>query len=261
MSKKSEYKCHEKIVALLEQANLSLPALRLTHACYHFIDQHPGWNLEFMNLKGHRDCTARCTDLTAYGGTPGSKDNDMIADGIRDLQGKGIFDVLGKSENGRKVVFRFSRTFVRQGVFYKKDRFSMIDMDWISRLRSPSHVLFYSRAAMVERSKYPQLYLPGIDPSKTPWSASKRGWLRAAARVGAHLGHDYIFIPMLDKFREDIIAVKVNITTRDTKWTAGMLYPAVSTTGVSVVEGGKAASLTGEELKARQRWRKVATAT
>ena len=259
MSKTSEYMCHEKIVALLERSNLSLAALRLTHACYHFIDQHPGWRLENMNLTGERCCTARSTEILAFPATPGATDNDMIMDGIRDLEGTAIFDVLKRSANGRKLMFRFSRRFVKCGTRHKGDLFSMVDLDWIARLRSRSHILFYTRAVMAERSRCPQFYLPGIDPLEAPWSKSKRGWQRAAERVGQHLGHDYLFIPELDEFREDIVRVRVKITTPRTEWSEGKLYPRRSAEPASVVEAGKARALTAAELASRSAWREVAT--
>jgi hypothetical protein len=246
----------------LEGANLSLDALRLVHACYHFLDQHPFWKLELMALPGgKRECTARCTELVACTANKTANDNSMIHQGIADLEGKRIFDVLELSPNHRTLRFRFCRAFAADGMFYKGDLFAMVDTAQIAALPSPTHIQFYTRAVMAERSNYPLFLLPGINAVSAPWAGSnKRRWLRAAARVGPILEHDYLFIPILDDYRETVIGVKVKITTSELQWSTEMLFPRHSPEPISVVENGKVNTLTAAELAVRRTWRKVASA-
>lgn len=253
MSKPSEYRCQEDVLRLLEKHNLSLPALRLVHACHYYVDQHPRWHLGLMTNAGARNCTVRCTDLIAATGTAGAKDNRMIADGIRDLADKGIFTVLDLSENRRKLTFRFSKSFVNAGTHLKNSRFAMLDTEILAKLRSPAHVMFYSWATMVQRAKFPQFSFRGVGEND-PWSNSKRSFLRAAASVGGHLGHGYVIIPELDDFQEYVAFVRVKIVSASSQWSPGMLYPRSSPEAVSIVQNGVARTLTRSELRQRRDW-------
>ena len=86
MSRPSEYRCEEKVVTLLEQAKLSLNALRFVHATYHHLDNNPGWTPSHMSLKptptDDRICTVLAAELCAATATPGANDISMIHEGI-----------------------------------------------------------------------------------------------------------------------------------------------------------------------------------
>ena len=260
MSKPTEYRCHAKIVALLEQTKLSLAALRLVHACYHCVDQTPYLRLEMMELPGDRSCRVRCTEVMAAVGTRGANDNRMIHQAIRDLEGRGIFHTLKLDVAAQVLIFQFSKTFVKAGRQNKGDRFAMIDTEVVSALRSPAHVLFYSRAAMVDRMKYPNFILPAFDEDGPGWVETKRSWLRAAARVGEIMGHDYLFVPQLDAFRKRVVLVRVKVDTGRSIWSAGKLYPRLSVEPVSIAAGGTTRTLPAKELRQRREWRRVLTA-
>lgn len=42
MSGPNKYRCEEDVVRLLENTKLSVDGLRLVHAMYHYLDNHPG---------------------------------------------------------------------------------------------------------------------------------------------------------------------------------------------------------------------------
>ncbi|MGX9855367.1 hypothetical protein ACR03S_08020 [Limimaricola variabilis] len=140
MSKPSEYQCNEKIVIFLEEAKLSLAALRLIHACCHYLDQKRGLSLAAMSLSYAKDCTVQSSVLVRTTASPGTNDNDMISNAIRDLAEPGvrkIFEVLEPSKNGRKLTFRFAAGFASGGLMHKKDKFAMVDTAILAALRSP----------------------------------------------------------------------------------------------------------------------------
>lgn len=258
MSKSSEYKCHANIVRLLESQLLSLQALKLIHGLYFFIDQHPSWTLFEMNGgTNNRICRVRSTEIMAAVGPRGAKDNDMIKGGVRDLQGTGLLDVLKLSACSRKIEFQFSRRFVRSAEQAKGDMFAMLDTDLVAAMRSPAHILFYTQAAMTGSMRYPVFYLPGIGTEEGTWKLTKRLWLRAAAKVSGMLDQQYLLIPELGRFRDDVERVRVKITSTTTEWHAGKLYPRHSPEPVCVVWDGQSKTLSHEELKGRRNWQRV----
>lgn len=261
VSKPNEYVCNEKVVSFLEQAKLSLAALRLTYACCHYLDQRRGLSLAGMSLKNAKTCTVRTLVLVRTTGSPGANDNDMIAEGMEDLaipRDRKIFEVLKLSENGRRLEFKFATGFASCGLMHKKDKFAMVDTSILAMLRSPAQVFFYSRAVMVHRSDQPQFYLPVIGSNARPWSDQRRNWMRAAERVGALLGQDYLFLPELDPHDDSVVAVKVKVSTSTSKWSPGKLYPRHSLGSVSAVVGGKGKSLKNDDLFLRNLWTRVA---
>ena len=256
MSLPSQYRCEAQVVTILEKTKLSVNALRLVHAAYHHLDNHPLWVPHQMMLPptptNDRICRVLCAELCATTGTPGANDLSMVHDGVRDLAGTGLFQHL--EIDGRKLRFRFSSSFADATQQLKNGRFVMVDCAVLAQLRTVPQIQFYTRAEMVARQDFPSFQLPGISPVSAPWSKTKRGWLAAAARVGKLLDHEYLFIPELDERRENVARVKVKIVHACTKWSAGKLYPRYSTEPVSVVVFGKASTLTRSELVRRQKW-------
>ena len=208
-----------------------------------------------MVVPGARACTLRCTEVMASTGTPGARDNRMIAEAIRDLEGKHIFARLELSANRRKLTFLFTTSFARAAQPLKGKKFAILDSSEIALLRSPAQVYFYVRAVAVQRSDHPLFWLPPL--REDDWSAVKRGWLRAAAAVGERLGHSYVFVPMLDEFGERVAVVKVKIETPSSRWSPGRLYPRDCPEAVSVVGGGRWRTLTKEGLSERRNWTRV----
>jgi hypothetical protein len=117
--------------------------------------------------------------------------------------------------------------------------------------------LFYTQAAMTGNMRYPSFYLPGINPETGPWKSKKRAWLRAAEKVGVMLDQEYLFIPELGIYSEEVDRVRVKITSASTKWSPGKLYGCPCPQAVSVVHGGLAKTLSKDELRDRVDWRMV----
>lgn len=193
-------------------------------------------------------------------GPRGARDNDMIKHAIPDLQGSNLFDVLELDASSRKLRFQFSRGFVTKAQEFKGDKFAMIDTDIIAKLRSAPQVLFYSRAAMTGNMRYPSFYLPGISSETGAWKTSKRSWHRAAEKVGAVLDQEYLFLPELGQFSDEVTRVRVKVSSATTKWSAGKLYGRHSPAAVSVVHDGLARTLSKQELRNRAEWRTVSKA-
>lgn len=259
MSGPSQYRCEADVVRLLESRNLSLDALRLVHAMYHFLDNHPGWTPATMALPPNnlddRIATALCAELCAATATPGANDNGMLLRGVKDLKDTGLLQHL--EIDGRKIRFRFSSTLANATQQIKGGKFAMVDCDIIARLRTPSQILFYTRATLVRRSDYPNFLLPNVSPEKAPWDKTKRTWLAAAARVSQELQEDYLFIPQLDLRQERVTGVKVKISHANTDWSPGKFYPKFTGVPVCEVSKGRASTLTRREQARRCKWTRV----
>jgi hypothetical protein len=260
MSLPSQYRCEAQVVKILEDTKLSVNALRLVHAAYHHLDNHPWWMPHQMMLPptptNNRICTVLGAELCATTGTPGANDLSMVHDGVRDLAGTGLFQHL--EIDGRKLRFRLSSRFADATQQLKNGRFVMVDCAIVAQLRTVPQIRFYTRAEMAARQDFPSFHLPSVCPVSAPWSKTKRTWLAAAARIGKLPDHGYLFIPELDERRENVVRVKVKIGHAATKWSSGKLYPRYSTEPVSVVAFGKASTLTRSELARRQKWTSVA---
>lgn len=256
MSSPQHYRCEEKVVTLLEKKKLKLNALRLVHATYHYLDNHPGWQPSSMALGDvlgqARTCTALCATLCAATASPAANDISMIHEGMQDLDGSDLFETL--EMNGRKLRFRYSHSLATAATKFTKSRFSMVDCGIIAQLRSPWQIYFYVRAEMVHRQRHPIFYLPRVCPVNEPWSETKRAWLAAACRVGTELKQHYVFIPVLDDQCENVIAVKVKIVHSKTEWSQGRLFPRHASEPVSTVANGKSQTLTRLELSKRKNW-------
>lgn len=256
MSSPSQYRCEEKVVTLLENAKLSLNALRFVHATYHHLDNNPGWTPSHMSLKAtptdDRICTVLAAELCAATAAPGANDISMIHDGIEGVAQHNLFQHL--QLDGRRLRFRYSKHMAEATQPLQKGRFVFLDCDRIARMRSPSQVLFYTRAAMVTRQEHPIFHIPRVCPVFEPWCDTKRTWLAAAARVGQILDQEYVIIPELDARREKVTGVRVKIVHGATKWSKGKLFPRYSIQPVGVVAHGKASTLSRRELKRRMDW-------
>ncbi len=259
MSSPRHYRCEENVVNLLEKKKLSLNALRLVHATYHHLDNHPGWEPSFMAAEplfgGPRICTALCAQLCETTGSPAANDISMIHEGIRDLEGTELFKTL--ELNGRKLRFRYGHSLATATRKHLKSKFSMIDCGIISKLRSPWQIYFYTRAEMVHRQRHPIFHLPRVCPETEAWSATKRAWLAAACRVGELMGHHYVLIPQLDEQCENVVAVRVKVVHAKTEWSEGRLNPRHAPEPVSIVAKGKSRTLTRHELRKRKNWTRV----
>lgn len=259
MSSPRHYRCEEKVVRLLEEKKLSLNALRLVHATYHHLDNHPGWTVSHMKLTEKsgrpRVCTALCSILCETTGSPGANDIGMIHEGMRDVADKDLFRIL--ELDGRRLRFRYNHGLADAATLYTKAKFAILDCGIIAQLRSPWQVYFYTRAEMVQRQRRPMFYLPRVCPDNEPWSDTKRTWLSAAGRVGDILGHHYVFIPELDELCERVIRVKVKIVHQRTLWSEGRLFPRRAAEPVSIVANGKSRTLNRHELDRRKNWTKV----
>lgn len=255
MSKYSEFRCEADVIKLLEQADLSLAALKLVHACYYLADQDRNHCLATMAVNKDYQITVLSADIMIATGSAGANDNRMIIKGIRDLAGKKIFDRIDTSQDCRKVRFRFSKPFLAATTKYKNGSFAMIDTDVLSKLRSVYQLLFYTQACKVERSNFPTFALPISE--ERPWTTTKRGWLRAASKLGPLLNHHYLFIPKLDRDQEKVAQVVVKISVDSKPWPAGNLYPRNSPEPVAIVVDGRHHVLSNSELRSRAQWRAV----
>ncbi|WP_281968652.1 hypothetical protein [Roseovarius nanhaiticus] len=257
MSKQSEYLFTEEVTKIVEQADLDLDGIRLVHGCHYYVDSRAELKLGIMAKPMQKSVTARCRAILSASGAPGAKDYDMIDAGIACHANKRIFDELKRSSCGRKLKFRFSDAYVRCALRSKKestDKFAMIDVDVIARLRSPCHVLFYTRATMAQGSKHPMFELPWIPTESKPWSAVKRRWLGAAERISTLLDHDYVLEPMVDSLTDEVFWVKVKIVKKVSGWKPQKLFPRDAEHSVCTVVSGKATTLTRQQLRERRDW-------
>lgn len=263
MSKLSEYLCTERVVARLENADLSLDGLRLAHGCHFYVDSRKELNIQNMASPKRANFTVKCSTLLATTGTPGAKDYDMIAKGIKAhsaLQyqgGAAIFDFLERRDNSKKITFRFSDVYVRDSLRASKDRtskFAMIDVDTIGRLSTPKQILFYTRAVMSQRSNFPMFTLPWSAERSGPWRDVKRSWLSAAERLSKLLDQDYLLEPMVNAETDEVARVKVKIVRKVSAWDPEKLFPRQSDQAVCTVISGKARSLSKTELQERRKW-------
>lgn len=263
MSKLSEYLCTERVVARLENADLSLDGLRWAHGCHFYVDSRKVLDIKNMAAPKRANFTVKCSTLLAATGSPGAKDYDMIAKGmkahtdLRDQGGRAIFDFLERKEGGRKIIFRFSDCYVRDSLRTLKDRtskFAMIDVDTIGRLSTPKQILFYTRAVMSQRSNFPMFTLPWSAERSGPWRDVKRSWLSAAERLSKLLDQDYLLEPMVDAETDEVSRVKVKSVRTVSAWEPEKLFPRQADQAVCTVISGKARSLSKGELQERRKW-------
>lgn len=256
MSKPSEFLCTERCIRRIEDANLSLYALRLVHGCHFLVDQTPGLSMQNMALHGDRHYTVRCHTLLGVTGTPKANDFDMIRSGIEGLQSSNIFSHLTLHGNGRKLTFHFQKNYATNAIRAKSDKFAMVDVDEVGTLRTTEQIMFYTRCAMVLKSQFPMFWLPWRADGKDRWLQAKKPWTAAAQRVGARLGLDCILVPEICVETDEVTRVKVKLVKKVSQWAPGKLFPRDGQ-GVAVVIGGKSSTLSRSELRRRRDWRRA----
>jgi len=256
MSKSSEFLCTERCIQHIEDANLSLYALRLVHGCHFLVDQTPGLSMQNMALHPDRHYTVRCQTLLEVTGTPKANDFDMVREGIKGLQNANIFNQLKRHESGRKLTFHFQKNYATNAIRAKADKFAMVDVDEVRTLRTPEQIMFYTRCAMVLKSQFPMFWLPWRADGNKRWLHAKKPWMAAARRVGERLGLDCILVPEVCVETDEVTRVKVKLVKKVSQWSPGKLYPRDGQ-GVAVVINGKNATLSRSELRRRRNWRRA----
>jgi hypothetical protein len=257
MSKHSEYLFTDNVAKMVENADLTLDGLRLVHGCHYYVDSRPELEMGIMAKPILKSITARCRLILSASGAPGAKDYDMIDNGIASHANKRIFEHLKRSDCGRKLTFRFSDAYARGSARVGKgssEKFAMIDVETIGKLRSPHHVLFYTRAVMAQGSDYPMFRLPWARSEAESWSDVKRRWLGAAERISTELQHDYVLEPIENPVNSEISWVKVKIVKKVSGWKPQKLFPRDAAHAVCTVVSGKAKSLTRQQLHERRDW-------
>jgi hypothetical protein len=255
MSKPSEFLCTERCIRHIEDANLSLYALRLVHGCHFLVDQTLGLSMQNMALHADRHYTVRCQTLLEATGTPNANDFDMIREGIKGLQNDKIFNHLKLHESGRKLTFHFQKNYATNAIRAKSEKFAMVDVDEVRTLRTREQIIFYTRCAMVLKSQFPMFWLPWKPGGESRWVDAKKPWMAAARRVGKRLGLDFILVPEVSVETDEVTRVKVKLVKKVSHWSPGKLFPRDGQ-GVAVVTDGKSATLSRSELRRRRDWRR-----
>ncbi|WP_339638297.1 hypothetical protein [uncultured Sulfitobacter sp.] len=255
MSKPSEFLCTERCIQHIEDANLSLYALRLVHGCHFLVDQTPGLSMQNMALHADRHYTVRCQTLLEATGTPNANDFDMIREGIKGLQNGKVLSHLILHESGRKLTFHFQKNYATNANRAKSEKFAMVDVDEVRTLRTREQIMFYTRCAMVLKSQFPMFWLPWKPSEEKRWVEAKKPWMAAARRVGERLGLDCILVPEICVETDEVTRVKVKLVKKVSQWSPGKLFPRDGQ-GVVVVIDGKSATLSRSELRRRRDWRR-----
>jgi len=257
MSKQSEFLFTENVAKMVEGASLTLDGLRLVHGCHYYVDSRPELKMGTMAKPMQKSITVRCRSILSASGAPGAKDYDVIDEGIVNHANKRIFDELKRSDCGRKLTFRFSDAYARGSARSGKsspEKFAMIDVDTIGKLRSPYHILFYTRAVMTQGSDYPMFRLPWELSQSKSWADVKRRWLGAAERISSELNHDYVLEPIENPETSEIFWVKVKTVKKVSAWPPQKLFPRDAAHSVCTVVSGKASTLTRSQLRERRDW-------
>lgn len=260
MTAQSIYRCEEKIVQHFEDLKLPLQALRLAHACLYLMESRREGTLIQYTLPKRTQMpafVATCAELLTIMGTAKAKDLRALRKGIEQLRATGIFEILSLNDTGRKLSFKPGYTLALCAVRTKNSPFALVDLEKIRRLRSAQHIYLYVRAEMVQRSDFPLFELPHIRTDAGSWERQKRNWRSAALAVHKALDVDLLLVPELDAFRDQIIRVKVKLSTRTSKWSPHKLYSGEAPVSAILVTGGLSTMLSSTEYRTRRNWTRV----
>lgn len=255
----NRYLCLEKVVTCLENANLSLNALRLTHACLALTEWHPSRTLGAMWLKPDLGYRVRCVDVAATAFPPSLKDHGPIRQAINELMtATNLFDHLEIDATGRLLTYRFGRPILKiEWERAKKDAFVLLAPAEFGTFRSSRHAMFFTRVELARNMNQPKFFIPGLDQPDKSWQATARLWRDAASIVASRTGDSYMFSPRFKRFSNTIADVAVKFSTPNSNWAPGALYTRHDRDLPTIVDATGHRKLTRAEFRARMNWTSV----
>ena len=259
MATAQTYRLHEKIVLLCEDRIMSFRALRLLHGLLFVLDELSGRNGMLLVQLAQRPHDIAANTIASAVGPRGARDHRGLRQAMSELQAIGLTSVLQLDPTGRVLTFAFTAPFAKLSTPYKKDRFAILDTDRITECGSVQDILFYTRAAMLERADYPVFEIPRLTGAapRHDWRSSSRLWLASAERFGRLLGHSYLVLPQTQPFSSAILGVRVKISHANTSWTPGKLYVIKGSAQPYAIVGGRRRCLTHAECETRRMWSQV----
>lgn len=259
MSTAQTYRLHEKIVLQCEDRIMSFQALRLLHGLLFVLDELSGRNGMLLVQLAQRPHDIAANTIASAVGPRGARDHRGLRQAMAELQATGLTTVLQLDPTGRVLTFEFTAPFAKLSMPYKKDRFAILATDRIAECGNVQDILFYTRAAMLERANHPVFEIPQLKGAAPhhDWRSSSRLWLASAERSSRLLGHSYLVLPQTQPFSSAIIGVRVKITHANTDWTPGKLYAIKGSAQPYAIVGGLRRCLTHAECNRRGMWSRV----
>jgi hypothetical protein len=253
------YCLHEKMVLVCEEHSLSFRALRLLHGLMFVLDELSGRNGMRLIQIAQRPREIAAATIASAVGPRGARDHRGLRRAMSELHATGLTTRLELDPTGRVLTFALDPHIAKLSMLYKKDRFAILDTDRIAECGNAQDILFYTRAAMLERADWPMFEIPqlkGAAPSHG-WRTSSRLWLASAERFSRLLGHSYLVLPQTPPFSSQIVGVRVKITHANTSWTPGKLYSIRGSAQPYAIVDGRRRCLTHAECERRRKWSRV----
>lgn len=253
------YKCSRKVVKFLEEANLSLQELRLTHACLALTSWHQVRTVSSMAVQPDLAYTVRCLDVAAAAFPAGLKDLDPIHAAVSGLaQDRKVFERLEVDESRRNLTYRFSHGLIKAiRESTEKDGFLLLAPSCLGTFRSAKQVLFFTRVGLARHLSYPMFYLPGMAAPETSWTVTCRQWRDAARSVSAMTNDTFMLSPLRERFTSNVTAVAVKFSTSESRWSPGALYSRHDRDLPTIVDASGHKKLTKAEFQRRADWTRV----
>ncbi len=256
MSTRSEFRCDEDIVKMVESAKLPLHALRVFYGLHHLIDADPEKNVAVMAAPHRRSMQVKGRKIIQSTFPYGTNDLRLLRVAKEPLIASKILDKYDYDSQHSTLIFRYSDKAISASEHKKKGKFAIADSIWLTRLSTPAQIMFYLRVKMHEGMDAPKFLIPQISAS-TPWQKVKKSWISAAEKLSKELGQQYLFSPEIDRMSEQVLAVRVKISHAKTTWYPGSLYCRTADKPPIAVSDGLARAVPREELCRREGWTKV----
>ncbi len=256
MSAHTEFRCDEDIVRMVESANLSLHALRVFYGLHYLIDSDPSRRVIMMGPPHRRPMRVKGRKITQSTFPIGTNDLRQVRTAKDELMEANIMAHFEYFDRESALEFRYSDKAILAAEQRKGGKFAIVDSAWLSRLSTPSQIMFYVRMMMHEAMQAPAFYIPGISAGN-PWQKVKKPWLRAAEKLSIGFGHQFLFCPEIDRMSEQVIAVRVKISHQRTTWYPGSLYCRTADKPPIAVSLGLSQAITRQEVVHRSQWTEI----
>lgn len=221
-----------KLVALLEDADLSFEELRLIHGLLHCAHVAANCTPSALWASLGQVRKIRSTKLRHTVGPKNAKDHRQLAKLVGSERLRPHFKLLELSKSHRALSFQFQNKILDASIMRNFDPkktkapYALLDVADVARCRSRTDLLFFVRTAMHRRQNTPTFALPGIGEGErsTAWPVVRDKWLRSATKEASASGVNFLVLLEEGLEQLNVERVRVKITHADTSWKPGALY-------------------------------------
>jgi hypothetical protein len=168
MSSPTEFRCDEKLVAMVEKANLPLHGLRVFYALHYLIDCDPTKQCIMMNSTVKKSFEVKARKIVQAMFPKGTNDLRLVQSVVETLINAGLLQQYDYEHGNHSVTFRYSSQAVSAAGPLRNGLFSVMDSSTFSKLSSSAQICLYVRIMMHQGANAPKLYLPIQSGRGTP---------------------------------------------------------------------------------------------